>query len=381
MWRSAAFLLAIGPLACAVPIVRAPDDRSDDHSDAQAEIDAVLLDDDAAPDADMPDARVSLEPIEGRYRGTCDGSAGVALGFTHFLGISEDDQLARVYLRGATMTPPQPTNFSDQLGIETGHRADFEDAARVGDRVYLLSSHGRKNDGTLDPARYRFAAIDLGGETSNPTTSFVGSSTRLLQDLLVAGNWVTPDTAVIDALAAASQLGTSTVANLAPKVAGVNMEGLALAPTDAAPARLVIGLRNPRPNGRAIVVSLLDPAAVVGGATARFGEAMTLDLGGLGIRGMAWSDALATVLLIAGPVDDATSPFRLYRWAGVPGAPVEMLRELPLPAGTKAEAIVTYPGTRDVQILLDSDDVPVGGTTCDDAPIADREFRDLIVPL
>ena len=108
---------------------------------------------------------------------------------------------------------------------------------------------------------------------------------------------------------------------------------------------------------------------------------MTLDFGGLGIRSMTWSEALGAVLVIAGPEGDAAGPFRLYRWSAVPGESPELLRELTTPANTRPEEIITYPGTRDVQILLDSDDVPVGTSTCDDAPTADREFRDLIVPL
>jgi len=60
----------------------------------------------------------------------------------------------------------------------------------------------------------------------------------------------------------------------------------------------------PTQAGKAIVVSLLNADAVVTGATAQFGEAMLLDLGGLGIRGMTWSPTHAAVLLVAGPQTD-----------------------------------------------------------------------------
>jgi len=96
---------------------------------------------------------------------------------------------------------------------------------------------------------------------------------------------------------------------------------------------------------------------------------------------MAWSDALAAVLIIAGPHDDASAPFRLYRWSGRPGDAPELVMDLAAPANTKPEGIVTYPGTKDIQILLDSDDVPTAGTTCDNASTTARSFADLIIHL
>ena len=198
--------------------------------------------------------------------------------------------------------------------------------------------------------------------------------------MLVAANWTTPNTAVLATLAAASNLSTPTDANLAPMANGANIEGLAWAPTTARPNQLLIGFRNPPQGGAAIVVSLLNAAEVLTGATARFGEATLLDLGGLGIRAMAWSPLHAAVLLIAGPQTDAAGPFRLFKWSGAAADPPVAVQDITgVPSASAPEAIVVYPNTRDVQILFDQGDHDVGGDACKDADESDRWFGDTIV--
>jgi len=331
-------------------------------------------------DAGTDGAPITLERTPGHYRGPCDGSAGIALDLTHFLSLTDEAQVARVYARGAAGGPLQSFELSAGLGVATTAEVDLEDAARIGDRIYAISSHGRKNDGSLDPARYRFVALDVAGQAPNASVVVAASRTRLLTDLLDASRWRTPDPTLLSALQAATRLDQQTVASLAPKDQGLNLEGLARAPSMDAPERLVIGLRNPRPNGRAIAVSLLNPAALAAGGAALFGEATPLDLGGLGIRGLAWSEAAGAVIVLAGPHDGAAGPFRIYRWSGAPGAAAVLVTTLSPPANAHPEAIVTYPGTADLQVLFDSDDVVTAGTTCKDGPAGDREFSDLIVP-
>ncbi len=334
-----------------------------------------------APESDAT-ALVPLEPTQGRYRAVCDGSSGVALDFTHFLAFSDNDQQARVYQRGATAVAQQTIDVSPLLGMTTNDEADLEDAVRIDNRIYVLGSHGRKNDGTIDSNRYRFAAFDVQGTAPAISLFSAGRSSRLLQDMLDAANWSAPDAAVISALVDATQLAQPKVASLAPKLAGLNIEGLARAPTTATPDRLVLGLRNPQLAGRAIVVTLMNPSSIVGGAVARFGEAIQLDLGGLGIRGMSWSETLQTVLVLAGPHDGSDGPYRLYRWAGIAASTPVLVTTLTAPvAGGHPEAILTYATSNDIEVLFDSDDIAIGGTTCDNAPTTSREFADLIVHL
>jgi hypothetical protein len=40
---------------------------------------------------------------------------------------------------------------------------------------------------------------------------------------------------------------------------------------------------------------------------------------------------------------------------------------------------VTYPNTKDVQIVFDGGDAVINGEACKDAPVADRVFHDSII--
>jgi hypothetical protein len=317
------------------------------------------------------DSLVSLPIGVGHYRGACDGSAAVALDFDHFVEFSDEDQLARFYDRGATQQATQTVDLTAALDLTGSGEADFEDALQLGDRIYVIGSHGRTGDGTLDRNRYHLLAVDLALQP-------VGHADTILDDLLDRATWTVPDDTVIAALTKASQLDDPKDPDLEPKVSGTNIEGIARAPTAAAPERIAIGLRNPQLAGRAVVVTLLNPAAAVAGARAQFGEAFRLDLGGLGVRALAWSDPLAALLVLAGPHDDGDAPFRIYRWLPQSGT-LELLTELLPPAGAHPEAIVTYPNTKDVQILFDSDNVLIAGTPCANVASDAREFFDQIV--
>src|SRR5262245_49997678 len=59
---------------------------------------------------------VRLETTLGHYRGPCDGSGAVALDFKHFLSLSDEDQVARVYARGAASGPVQTFQLASALG-------------------------------------------------------------------------------------------------------------------------------------------------------------------------------------------------------------------------------------------------------------------------
>ena len=127
-------------------------------------------------------------------------------------------------------------------------------------------------------------------------------------------------------------------------------------------------------------MSLLNADAVVTGGTAQFGEAMLLDLGGLGIRGMTWSATHAAVLVIAGPQTDVAGPFRLYKWSGVAGdAPIAVADITGVPTASAPESIVAYPGSRDVQFLFDQGDHVLGSSICKDASESEQVFGDTII--
>ena len=76
---------------------------------------------------------------------------------------------------------------------------------------------------------------------------------------------------------------------------GFNIEGLAATPE----GKLLIGLRNPLPQRRALVVPLENPAELIEGKTARFGLPIELDLDQRGIRSLELVGA--SYLIVAGP--------------------------------------------------------------------------------
>jgi len=324
--------------------------------------------------ADAAAQLAHLDAAPGTYRGACDGSAAVPLDATHFISFSDSDDHVRVYTRGATAAPDADYDLTAAFD-GAGNPAVLEDAARIGDRIYVIGSHDRTSDGDQRPARFRLAAFDLVAGVPE----LAGMGTRLVNDMLDASRWTSPPSDVIATLAAATRLDQPTVPELAPKLSGLSIEGLARAPTLRAPSRLLIGLRNPRPHDHALVIELLNPVDVVDNNPARLGGAIELDLGGLGILAMTWSETLREVLLIAGPHDDAEGPYQLYRWSGQAGDLPYLITNLTVPPSAHPEAIVTYPNTTDMQILFDADNLAINGVPCELAEPTVRQFSDVIV--
>jgi hypothetical protein len=169
--------------------------------------DAPVLEPDAArgrvpTDTLLADALelVTLAQTPGTYRGACDGSAVAYLDFDHFVGMSDADQRLRIYKRGTAGDALQALDYSPGVGVATTAKVDFEELARVGDRIYALSSHGRKDDGNKDPDRYRFVGIDITGQAPSFSFSVAGSRISLLSDMLAAENWITADTQLLATL-------------------------------------------------------------------------------------------------------------------------------------------------------------------------------------
>jgi hypothetical protein len=320
----------------------------------------------------------TLDPTPGTYQQICDGSGAIAIDLDHFLDLSDEDQVVRIFTRAASAPPAQQLDISGALDMESGDEADLEDAARVGSRVYAIASHARDETGGLKPLRHRLLGIDLSGAVPSLRMTVAGSSPWLLEDMLDAASWDHPDLAILDALQAATQLWLPSVADLAPEVNGLNIEGMASYPSPTDPDRLIIGLRNPGANERAILVTLLNPGEVIAGGFARFGEAVRLDLGGLGVRSIAWSDAHQALLVVGGPVGNV-GPVRLFKWSGDPASAPVVIQDLVGPDGAAAEAVVPYPGTKDVQVLFDEGGRRIDGTACKRLSSSAQSFTDQIV--
>ncbi len=284
-----------------------------------------------------------------RHEGLCDASAAVALDAKHFVVADDEHNRLTIYRRGEAKAVGQ---VELDGFLKTDKEADLEGSALVGNRIYWIASHARNSAGKVREDRQRFFATDIRGHTVEP----VGQPyTGLLADLLAAP--------------ALAPLKLSDAAGRAAEAAGgFNIEGLASAPDGS----LLIGLRNPIPQGRALVIPLLNPTELIAGkGPARFGSAIRLDLGGRGVRSI---DRVGTGYLIAaGPPADEGS-FALFRWSGKPN---DMPTPVKADLGTlRPEALFAWP---DGQITLLSDDggVMVGRRACKDADRGKRGFRTL----
>lgn len=286
---------------------------------------------------------------QARYEGLCDASAGLALDARHFIVADDEHNTLTVYKRGDAKRVGE-VDLDKFLGAKK--EADLEGAAQVGNRIYWIASHARNSAGKPREDRHRFFATDINGKTVEP----VGRPyTALLADLLA-----TPALAPLKLADAAQRAAEAD--------GGFNIEGLAAAPDGS----LLIALRNPVPQGKAIVIPLLNPAELIDGrGPARFGAVIRLDLGGRGVRSI--ERVGNGYVIAAGPTAD-TGTFALFRWNGKVG---DAATPIKLDLGTlRPEALFAWP---DGQLTLLSDDggVMVGKKACKDADKGKRFFRAL----
>lgn len=292
------------------------------------------------------------------YRGTCDASAAASIGGAAFVVANDEDNTLRVYRRdiaGGSIAAFDLTSF-----LKPGQRSetDIEGAARVGDRIFWITSHGTSSSGKPRPERRRFFATDVTLDGGRAKIRPVGK----------------PYDGLIEALSdtpALQRFGLDAAARIAPEQpGGLSIEGLAATPR----GDLLIGFRNPVPEGKALLVPLLNPQDVIRGQPPRLGEAILLALGGKGVRSIDFIPAWSSFLIIAGDAGDGGT-FRLFRWSGnAADAPAPF--DAPDLAGLRPEAIVVYDGPRaGVQVISDDGGKLVDGRRCKDASKRRKSFR------
>jgi len=280
------------------------------------------------------------------FSGLCDASATVSLDFGFFAVADDEDNVLRVYHAQAGAMPVQAIDMSSFLRVDPKEpEADIEGGARMGQKVFWITSHGRNPDGKERASRQRFFATSILATNGTSSLAPLGRPYDLLLKDLCA-----------DPRLRGFNLGTA--ATRAPKVRGaLNIEGLAA----TADGRLWIGFRNPIPEGQALIVPLLNPEEIVTGGTARLGDPVLLPLGGKGIRSLAeWRGGF---LIVAGAFDGG-GPSQLYRWEGGTGKPG--LLNQPRYGRLNPEALAEIPGVGENDLLIVSDDgnVMIGKKPC-----------------
>jgi hypothetical protein len=299
---------------------------------------------------------VPTEPLV--YRGICDASGAVPIGTNCFAVADDEVNQIRIYRRDTGGWPVRVLDLTSFL--ETDPRSpesDLEAGARIGDRAYWISSHGRNQRGHVRVSRHRFFATDIKADATGEV------------ELVPVGR---PYTELLRDLAAEPKLKRfklKAAAGGMPKARGaLNIEGLCGTPD----GHLLIGFRNPIPGGLALLVPLLNPDELLAGQHARFGDPIRLDLGGLGIRDLAFWQG--EYLISAGPYD-GQGQFRLYRWAGGTARP-RHLRGIHF-GDLHPEAIIIYPdlGFHKVQLLSDDGTRSIDGCLCKQLSESQKRFR------
>jgi hypothetical protein len=201
--------------------------------------------------------------------------------------------------------------------------------------LYAVTSHSRDDDGNEKKSREKLLRFRIEGErVVGPVV--VGG----LKPALVAAHPL---------LAAAAQVADAKAGG------GLNIEALEITPDRQ---RLLIGFRSPLQGSLAIIASVENPGAVfeADAAPQVSGTLQTLDLGGHGIRGMAYVAALDGYLVISGPASRADVAFGLWFWSGQPAAPARRVTVAGLSGFEHAEGVCPAVIDGEPRIVIVSDD-------------------------
>ena len=266
--------------------------------------------------------------------------------------------------------------------VDDGHPGlDLEASARIGPLVYWIGSHGAgeargPGNGALGetrPNRRRLFATNLGlragadGQGLTVTVEPVGRPySTLIEDLAADPRY--------------ARFKLEDAARLPVKAkGGLNIEGLAATPSGT----LLIGFRNPLSEGKALLVPLTNPNAVMSGEKAGFGDPVLLDLGGLGVRSLERVNG--NLLIVAGPAEGSkgkSSPSALYRWSGQFESPAVRLRSFDAVSGGAFNPEALLVDGDSLVVLSDDGKLKRDGQTCQELPPAKQGFRELrITPI
>jgi hypothetical protein len=292
------------------------------------------------------------------FSGTCDASGAVPIDARRFAVADDEDNVLRIYDADRGGAPLYTFDLSPDLRLtkkKNWPESDLEAATRVGDVALWLSSHARSKKGKLKPDRFRFFSTDV-PRAGQPVALRGDPYTELLRDLLAEPKL--------------SPFGLAHAADLPPQIeGGLNIEGMTAMPD----GQVLLGFRNPVPGGRALLVAMVNPLDAFAGKPLRFGQPISLDLHGLGVR--ALSHWRGQYLIAAGDFGDG-GDHRLYRWPGPGSAPAQV--DSAALVDLNPEAFFTPEERDEFMLLSDDGSVEQDGERCKDLADPDRKhFRGL----
>lgn len=302
------------------------------------------------------------------YNGICDASAAIALDDERFVVADDEHNILRIYRRGQPEWENATIDLGPLLGTEADDESDVEAMARIGDTVYMITSHAHNSEGEPKKKRLRFFAADLAVVDGKRNLVPKGSAYRKLRDDLVG-----------DAGLERFDLADTVEEGRKPEEpGGFSIEGLAATPDGG----LLIGFRNPlvskndrdskdEKNIRALVVPLHNPAEVLAGHDPDIGEPTTLALGKRGIRSIERvGDHYA---IAAGAIDDEEK-FAVFDWTPDAGNELVERIDIEIPQDFRPEALFVWPNG-ELMLLSDDGGMEIGSTRCKDLDIEKRGFR------
>jgi hypothetical protein len=321
------------------------------------------------------------------FPGICDASAAVAIDEKTIIVGDDERQWLSIYDLGTPHLPhkiPLPFHSKDANREKKGvPEADLESATIFKGHIVWITSHGRNRSGKVRLDRYRlFASHRINSQDGTAAEAFSPSFNDLAS--MILDNEDDSYAPLRDAIGDLSHTDPA----LAPKKQGLNIEGLTSTRDGEI---LLIGLRNPQKDGKALLFELTGFDRFLQGNPRQLalGQLVENDLGGRGIRDIAWSAAHGSYLIAAGQVDDETEGpgFALYKWDEA-GAPVRIGDFSDLDRDFHPEAVVPLLDKSDqglvpskrILFLSDDGEVRLGHDQirCKDADETQRQFRGII---
>jgi hypothetical protein len=281
-----------------------------------------------------PNTIPTFLPLTGLY----EPSAIQQLADGRFLVVEDEKEhsfsLVTISADGDVKTTPLGPGWF-QSGNPVWKLEDLEGLALDGlGYLYAATSHSRDDDGNEKKSREKLVRFRIEGE-------------RVVKPVVVGG--LKPAlVAAHPLLAAAAQVADVKSGG------GLNIEALEITPDGQ---RLLIGFRSPLQGSLAIIASVENPAAVfeADAAPQVSSTLQTLDLGGHGIRGMAYVATLGGYLVISGPTS-REGEFGLWFWSGQADAPARRVTVAGLPGFERAEGVCPAVIDGVPRIVIVSDD-------------------------
>jgi hypothetical protein len=242
------------------------------------------------------------------FEGIANASAAVALDDKYFVVGDDEKRFLFVYrFDHAEWDHRQELKDILKLDKELKTEADIEGAARIGDTIFWIGSHGTDGSGNQAPDRQMLFATTFEKSDRHFRFALKGEIYRKLLDDMQAD------------LTLRKVFRFPDIRRIPPKEqGGMSIEGLAATRNGG----LLIGFRNPLVHGLAILLEITNPFEIIEDEAPNFRQPVFLDLGGRGIRDIMLlprmrGQSREDYLIIGGPwgIDDEPKP-ALFYWNG-----------------------------------------------------------------